>query len=295
MRFYGERELGRRKRWGRRRHGMKQARSRATEAAQCGGRGRCLTTTIALLLPNADPAVQIPCNLIRQWHLYCESNPRTRPKIGKVCATIATVMIARSPAVRWMEVCEGAFDCHHCHTLAGQLRSHSTHILWSLNSARVGIDDWGFWQAFPSFHRGAIVGEGCATRTGSRLGGRGQTSPRCSSMISTWKKINERCPRHALGSGNCVLLDAGAPLSSRAGGVAAMSRGVTKWTRICIIVSGSAEPMQVRSLTRHSISFTKPPKPNTLWIASGSGGWCHALGRCKTQKRELGDNLEIAY
>ena len=45
---------------------VKQARTRAAEAARCGGRGRCLTTTIALLHPNADPAVQIPCNLIRQ-------------------------------------------------------------------------------------------------------------------------------------------------------------------------------------------------------------------------------------
>ena len=65
---------------------IKQARTRAAEAAQCGGRGRCLTTTIALLHPNADPAIQIPCNLIRQWLIFWEHNQRTRPKIGKVWA-----------------------------------------------------------------------------------------------------------------------------------------------------------------------------------------------------------------
>ena len=83
---------------------VKQARTRAAEAAQCGGRGRCLTTTIALLDPNADPAVQIPCNLISQWLIFWEHNHRLRPNIGKVWAKIATAMMARSLATRWRYV-----------------------------------------------------------------------------------------------------------------------------------------------------------------------------------------------
>ena len=57
---------------------VKQARTRAAEAAQCGGRGRCLTTAIALLHPNADPAVQVPCNLIGQWLIFCGQKLRRR-------------------------------------------------------------------------------------------------------------------------------------------------------------------------------------------------------------------------
>ena len=83
---------------------VKQARTRAAEAAQCGGRARCLTTAIALLHPNADPAVHIPCNLIRQWLIFWEHNHRLRPYIGKVWAKIATAMMARSPAIRWRYV-----------------------------------------------------------------------------------------------------------------------------------------------------------------------------------------------
>ena len=73
---------------------VKQARTRAAEAAQCGGRGRFLTTAIALLHPKADPAVQVPCNLIRQWLIFWEHSHRLRPYIGKVWAKIATAMMA---------------------------------------------------------------------------------------------------------------------------------------------------------------------------------------------------------
>ena len=65
---------------------VKQARISAAEAAQCGGRDRFLTTTIALLHPYADPAVQIPCNFIRQWLIFWEHNHGLRPKIDKVWA-----------------------------------------------------------------------------------------------------------------------------------------------------------------------------------------------------------------
>ena len=68
---------------------VKEARTRAAEAAQCGGRGRCVTTTNTRLRRNADPAVQIPCNLIRQWLIFWENNHRIGPKnwqgLGKDC------------------------------------------------------------------------------------------------------------------------------------------------------------------------------------------------------------------
>ena len=57
---------------------IKRARTWTAEAAQCGGRGRCLTTTIAPLHPNADPAVQIPCNLIRQWLIFWGTQPQNQ-------------------------------------------------------------------------------------------------------------------------------------------------------------------------------------------------------------------------
>ena len=99
---------------------IKQVRTRAAEAAQCGGGGTCPTTTIALLHPNADPAIQIPCNLIRQWLIFCEQNRRLRPKVGKVWAKIATAMMARSLATRWRYV-RGR--------MSAVIVTHSTHIL----------------------------------------------------------------------------------------------------------------------------------------------------------------------
>ena len=92
----------------------------AAEAAQCGGGGTCPTTTIALLHPNADPAIQIPCNLIRRWLFFWEHNRRLRPKVGKVWAQIATAMMARSLATRWRHV-RGR--------MSAVIVTHSTYIL----------------------------------------------------------------------------------------------------------------------------------------------------------------------
>ena len=133
---------------------VKQARTRAAEAAQCGGRGRCLTTAIALLHPNADPAVQIPCNLIRQWLIFWstqwlifwEHNHRIRPKIGKVWAKNATAMMARSPATRWRYV-----RGHKSAVIVTPMRYNWVPIRhtswkdpdrWTLKAGGVGIDDW---------------------------------------------------------------------------------------------------------------------------------------------------------
>ena len=73
------------------------------------------------------------------------------------------------------------------------------------------------------------------------------------------------------------------------------ARGAMKRTRTCITVFGSADPMKVRSLTRRSISFSKPLKPKSLWTVSGSGGGATLLDVARHKKLELGDNLEMAY
>ena len=206
---------------------IKQARTRAAEAAQCGGRGRCLTTTIAQLHPSADPAIRIPCNLIRQWLIFWEHNHRTRPKIGKVWAKIATAMMARSPTTRWRYV-RG-----HLSVVIVTLLQHNwiptrhaswqdpEGIRWSLKAGGVGlmIGDSGK----PSELRSR-------SNCGRRLQGTSweqvwmaeQTSPRCSNMTSSWREGPACSPKHAVGSGYSVELDAGATISSRAGGVAAL-------------------------------------------------------------------------
>ena len=69
------------------------------------------------------------------------------------------------------------------------------------------------------------------------------------------------------------------------------ARDVRKRTRTCIIEFGNAVPTQVRSLTRHGISFKKPLKPRTLecfWL-------CHDPALCKTRSWGSGVNLGTAY
>ena len=74
------------------------------------------------------------------------------------------------------------------------------------------------------------------------------------------------------------------------------ARGALKSTRTCTTVFVTAEPTQVRSLKRHSISFSKPPKPNThfgLFLAQRvvPRSWTVQ----DTKKVGLGDSLEMAY
>ena len=156
---------------------VKQARTRAAEAAQCGGRGRCLTTAIARLHPNADPAVHIPCNLIRQWLIFSEHNHRLRPYIGKVWAKIATAMVARSPAIRWRYV-RG-----HMSAVIATLMQHNWVPIrhtswkdpegnrWTLKAGGVGIDDWGFWQAFRASIEGQLWEKAARHELGTGLDG----------------------------------------------------------------------------------------------------------------------------
>ena len=88
------------------------------------------------------------------WPVFCDNNHRIRPNLGKVWAKIETAMMARNPSVRW--------TCVRCHLSAVivTLLQHnwipSRHTSWKepegnrwiLKTGRVGIDDWGFWQAF---------------------------------------------------------------------------------------------------------------------------------------------------
>ena len=96
---------------------VKQARTRAAEAAQCGGRGRCLTTAIALLHPNADPAVHIPCNLIRQWLIFFGAQSQTQALHWKSLGKNCDGDDGEKPCDQ-MEVCAGTHVGCHCYTHA---------------------------------------------------------------------------------------------------------------------------------------------------------------------------------
>ena len=158
----GGRGLGRRKlmvlrRWVRRLHGLRKRGQERLKLHNAEVEAGCLTTAIALLHPNADPAVQVPCNLIRQWLIFWEHNHRLRPYIGKVWAKIATAMMARSPATRWRYV-RG-----HLSAVIVTLMQHNWVPIrhtswkdpegsrWTLKAGGVGIDDWGFLASLPCF------------------------------------------------------------------------------------------------------------------------------------------------
>ena len=91
----------------------------------------------------------------------------------------------------------------------------------------------------------------------------GQISPRCSSMTNSWRK--RACMQPEACSWQRLQRRAG----RRSGDIELgwwtrrFARDARKPTRTCFIEFGNAEPTQVRSLTRHSISFKKPPKPKT--------------------------------
>ena len=127
-----------------------------------------------------DPAVQISCNFIRQWLVFWESNPRIKPKIGEDCTTIATAMMARSPAVRWLYVRGQLFAVivtflqHKWVPIRHTYWKDPEGKRWSLNSARVGIDDWGFWQAFRASIEGQLWEKAARHELGAGLDGGGE-------------------------------------------------------------------------------------------------------------------------
>ena len=250
--------------------------------AQCGGRGRCLTTTIALLHPNAGPAVQIPCNLIRQWLIFWEQNHRLRPKVGKVWATNSTAMMARSPATRWRYV-RG-----HMSAVIVTLMQHNwspiRHTSWKDPEGNDGASKQEVWE-LTTGDSGKPFERRSRGNCGRRLQGMsweqawraGQISPLCSSMTSFGRKRAcmqpEECcwqrPQPRVGRRSDDIVQGWWSRRS--------ARDERKRTRTCIIEFGNAVPTQVRSLTRHSISFTKPLKPRTHWNVSGSGGYATIL------------------
>ena len=241
---------------------IKQARTRAAEAAQCGGRGRCLTTTIALLHSNADPALQIPCNLIRQWLVCWEQNHRIRPKIGKVWAKNCD-----SDDGEKSSVCAGTqlSLLFSCNTLGFPFGTQPGKR-WSLKAGGVGIHDWGFWQAFRASIEGQLWEKATRHELGTGLEG-GADLTTLFIHDSSWRQ------------GACMQPEACCwqRLQRRAGRRSddieqgwwnrRFAPDARKRTRTCIIEFGNAEPTQVRSLTRHSISYTKLG----IWCQFGNG------------------------
>ena len=99
---------------------------------------------------------------------------------------------------RWREVqrpveCMCGDTCqqssfHSCNTIGPPIRHTSWKgpegNRWSLKAGGVGIDDWGFWQAF----RSSIEGQLCERLQGTsweQVWMAGQTSPRCSNVTSS--------------------------------------------------------------------------------------------------------------
>ena len=133
------------------------------------------------------PTFQTPIQLYRSLVIssgngLCSGKaiPRVRPKIGEDWTRIATAMVARSPAVRWWYVRE------HLLAVIVTLVQHNWVPIrhtswkdpegnrWSLNTARVRIDDWGFWQSFRPSIEGQLWEKAARHELGSRLGWRGR-------------------------------------------------------------------------------------------------------------------------
>ena len=216
---FGGREHGRRETYGTAAVGapptwIKQARTRAAEAAQCGGRGRCLTTTIALLRLDADPAVQIPCNLIRQRLIFCSNcNSDDGEETNNQ-----------------MEVCAGAHVCSHRWTLATKLDPHSTHFLERPRRQQMDSSRQEVWEfMIGDFGKPSKLRLRCSCGRRPRdtsweqvWGWRGGPHNVVQARQAPGEKGPARNPRNAPGRGNGVVLDTGATLSCRAGGTAAL-------------------------------------------------------------------------
>ena len=125
---------------------------------------------------------------------------------------------------------------------------------WSHKTGGVGVDDWGFWQTF----RASVEGN-------------------CGRMLPgmNWEQVwkAEQISPRSWRKGACMQPEACCwqRLRCRAGRRSGdieqgwwnrrCARDARKRTRTCITEFGNVEPTQVRSLTRHSISSNKAPKP----------------------------------
>ena len=134
----------------------------------------------------------------------------------------------------------------------------------------MGIDDWGFCQAFRASIERQLWEKAARHELGAGLDGGADPT-----TLFKHDKFFEK--------GACMQPEACCwqRLQRRAGRRSddieqgwwnrRWARDARKRTRTCIIVCGNVEPTQVRSLTRHGISFQEPAKPKTRWNASGSG------------------------
>ena len=223
--------------------------------------------------------------------MFWESNPRIRPKIGEDWTRIATAMVARSPAVRWWYVRE------HLLAVIVTLVQHNWVPIrhtswkdpegnrWSLNSARVRIDDWGFWQAFRPSIEGQLWEKAARHELGAGLDGGAELT----TLLKHDKFLEEKSGMN----GRSDDIEPG--WWSRR-----YARGALKRTRTCITVFGSARVWQYRAnegeifdKTQHLVFKATHAKVtlDCFWLR----GWCHALGRCKTQEtgtwRQFGNGV----
>ena len=158
----------------------------------------------------------------------------------------------------------------------------------------MGIDDWGFRQAF----RASIEGQLWETASSHELGAGLKDGADFITLFKCDRFLERKgffcSPRQAPGCGYSLVLDPGAAISSWFGGHADLPE-MRGSRRSCIIEFGNAEPIQVRSLTKTQHLVQKPHKPKTLCNVSGSGGWCRDPGLCKTRSWVSGVNLGVAY
>ena len=229
--------------------------------------------------------------------MFWEHNHRIRPKFGKVWAKIVTAMMARRSATRWRYV-RG-----HMSAVIGTLTQHNWTPIrhtswkdpkgkrWSLKAGGVGVDGWGLWQAFRASIEGQLWEKASRHELGTGLEGGADLTHVVQASQYSWKERAYMQPearswlrqRRRAGRKSDDIVQGW--WSRR------FARDVRKRTRTCIIEFGNAVPTQVRSLTRHGISFKKPLKPRTLecfWL-------CHDPALCKTRSWGSGVNLGTAY
>ena len=104
---------------------------------------------------------------------------------------------------------------------------------WTLKAGGVGIDDWGFWQAFRASLEGTAEGEGARHELGTGFDGGAE--------LTTLFMHDEYLERKGLCAARRPWLDTGSTLSCRTGEIAALPQ-MRGRTRTCIIEIGNAKP-----------------------------------------------------
>ena len=123
----------------------------------------------------------------------------------------------------------------------------------------------------------------------------GQTSPRYSSMTNYWRERAYMQPEV------CSWLRQRRRAGRRSGAIVQgwwsrrVARDVRKRTRTCIIEFGHAEPTQVTSLTRYSISFKKSHTSQRHLGMFLAQGVVPILDFSRHKIWDSGVNLEMAY